>query len=1164
MNAPTLLVGLGGTGSEIVQRVYNQATEAQRESIGFVVFDTDVNELRRIEEKTPAIHTVQTSTRLTVGEYLDADHYSRDTWFPVNRILNGKALTEGAGQVRAISRLALNTTIQQGRMNPLNEAIEELYKLSGKSLTQSPRVILTGSLCGGTGSGLILPVAMYIRNFMSTKLQQGSSIIRGFFILPEVYNDVITTQSERNNLRCNAYAAVREIDAFMMKDDGSLGEQYDLHFMAPRAGSKNQDEYTGRPMDFCFLFDAQNLDGMKLNSFSEYKEHAANCIYGMAIAPTSKRSNSSEDNVIREIVFSGGRNRFAGAGTSLLIYPTDDVKKYLALSWTRDSITDEWLDIDRQFADEQKTIKSMKQQGYQVADLDRASHYIDIVNQGFAEQKAFRSAIRNLCIEFDAKGFVEKNVKWNQYVEELENYVNNMVSDHKEELADMISDIRRKEEAANDKNAAGADFSQWYQQLLGYKNATIKSTERIARNATYSLFKDKKDYTKTDQKYRLEYWLRAKEVFIHPNAVRFFIYNAIAELRQKEAECKAEAEDIREFWKNFEKNTFDIDETEDHVETETEYFEMMKLNEDGRFGRIRYRGKIKEGKSNLVDQMSALFNKTNDYWSICCSQMVFREAISYLTNLSAAFHDFYDVLDRNVAKIGKEIDQLEEKYDYRPGMALRYVCADKMCLRGLADEVVNLGSSLDIPSDLSSKIFNRMKRYALADKKPESEAYFTDAFQETVVKYLEGEVMGHYMSVVDMDVLTALEREAKFQKPEVAYDDNEAKLHAQNAIEQAIRLSKPFIESPAGKEPRVITACAYSTDLTDPIKADFPGRKQFVSKHLKSNGGVEDEGIDRNMILFFSSVYDIRANDLSKFRPPQKTQTKDQPDGEYYKAYYELVEMLHPESHRSRAITPHIDRWWHVITKLPDLDEQSQEDQEKRIYRSFFWGMLGQFVRLVKDNEKKNIYSANEVRLNLKSTDDLDQLVVSNGTSCDHLYEVLDAFTIYPRLVRLVSDRVESLIDNDKYAKTPLENSTLYKYIHSFRVDEFPLQGEDGSDKVRCMLDLPMLMKMSVPSELYYEKNMIQLLATIVSEIKAYHAHFVTQKELNIVYGNFLYKQFNRFIEDMKSDVKHYPDLFNDSLFIYQCQMIAKELEEIGMLDEAENVENTWRKLRSK
>ena len=133
MIAPTLLVGLGGTGSKIVCRVSKMVTEEQRKRIGFAVFDTDINELREIREENPYIKTIQTSTKLTVGEYLNIDTHARDTWFPVNGILNSKSLTEGAGQVRAISRLALDTAIRAGNMEPLHKAIEELYKLEGDS-----------------------------------------------------------------------------------------------------------------------------------------------------------------------------------------------------------------------------------------------------------------------------------------------------------------------------------------------------------------------------------------------------------------------------------------------------------------------------------------------------------------------------------------------------------------------------------------------------------------------------------------------------------------------------------------------------------------------------------------------------------------------------------------------------------------------------------------------------------------------------------------------------------------------------------------------------------------------------------------------------------------------------------------------------------------------
>ena len=338
MIAPTLLVGLGGTGSKIVCRVSQMVTEEQRKRIGFAVFDTDINELREIREANPFIKTIQTSTKLTVGEYLNIDTHARDEWFPVNGILNSKSLTEGAGQVRAISRLALDTAIRAGNMEPLHNAIEELYKLEGDSSEQALRVVIVSSLAGGTGSGLILPVALYLKNYLATKFQASANITRGFFILPEVFYEVIRGQSERNNLKCNAYATLRELDAFLMKGDETLPEKYEktVKLEFPRVGSNDVEEYNVRPYDFCFLFDAQNTEGKKLNSFNQYLDHAANCIYSQSIGPMNKRSNSSEDNTIRELCAERGRNRYAGAGSARTI-------AYSIFKAKNDSITKEKL-----------------------------------------------------------------------------------------------------------------------------------------------------------------------------------------------------------------------------------------------------------------------------------------------------------------------------------------------------------------------------------------------------------------------------------------------------------------------------------------------------------------------------------------------------------------------------------------------------------------------------------------------------------------------------------------------------------------------------------------------------------------------------------------------------------------------------------------------------
>ena len=1187
MSAPTLLVGLGGTGSRIIQKVYRLTTRRQRENIGFVVFDTDANELREIEEKTPQIKTIQTSTRLSVGEYLNVDTYARDVWFPVNRILTSKALTEGAGQVRAASRLALNTAIQQGRIYPLDLAIEDLYKLRDSQDDQAPRVILAGSLCGGTGSGLILPISLYIRNFLTTRMQQSTAIIRGFFLLPEVFDGVIRTQSERNSLRANAYAAVREINAFLMKADGSLPERYDLHFMAPRAGYDDPEEYTGRPMDFCFLFDAQNLNGMKLNSTEQYVDHAANCIYGMAIAPTSKRSNSSEDNVIRSLTEHAGRNRFAGAGSSMLIYPFESVKRYLALNWARESITDEWLSIDRRFADELRENQRRRKAGYGTVELDIAKKYLEIVDEGHAQQRPFEDAVWNLCRQFDAGGFQVEGNNDESYLSALEGYIMEAVDDQKARYAsDYMQQI--KAAASNDFSPSSEDlvnaFNNWYDALLAFKAASEKCTQGLARNISYSLFRDLKDYTHTNEPYRIEYWLHEslrQDSFVHPNAVRYFLYSVGRRLNEALADLRPRHQEIREFWKTFDEKTFDIKETRDTTESKEQYYQATGMNgaDTNPITRFLHRSDL----ANAIESLSGRFNtfnsKTVEYWVVNTEYEVYLAALDYVDRLCRAFEELYGVLDRKVPRIEREIAELEHKYAFRQGQTCRYVCADETCLRGLASDITNLEGGIDIPAELARDIFTKCKLFALAEdnKKPPVEAYFSSVFDETLIGFFESSIMSARGADVDMDVISAIAREGQYRDPANVVDERSEELYIASVLESARLLSKPFIESSPGVEDRLVPACAYSTAL---MEADSPARLDFIKTHLVDRGGTADASIDKNMILFYESVYGLEACELSKFAPAKVSETYSKQTGEYYKAYYELVEEIHPQPQKSKVVSPHIDRWWHLINKLPELNPDSQREQEEAINAAFFWGMVGRFISYEKKDSTHFIYRPETTKLDLGTDDGDDWLVVSNSTYCDHLFEVLDAITIYPRLVRMINGEVEKSVCAEVPMRLPVGETMLFKCLRTFYVDEFSRLGCDESERrfdearldqllaplvasgieaydyerVRSIFDLPILMKWSVPVDRYYEGLLVDLLKAIFIEIKRYIARHCDAKTARDAYGELLRSQFVLFAKNMAAGRGGLEDVFEDSLFLRVCRSVAKELEELDMVGDAEAI----------
>lgn len=1194
MAAPTLLVGLGGTGSKIVKQVRLLAKSHHMEdNLSYVVFDTDVNELAAIREETPEIEVVQTSTKQTVGQYLDKDTTARDVWFPVNNILNRKTLSEGAGQVRAISRLALNTAIKAGKMTPLHRSIERLYKLNGEASMQALRVILVGSLCGGTGSGLILPVSMYLRNYLVTRFQQNAAIIRGFFLLPEVFYEVIHGQEEQNNLKANAYAALRELDAFLMKGDGSLPDNYELHFMVPRAGSEEMEEYDVSPMDFCFLYDAQNMDGNKQNSFQAYLSHAASCIYAQSIAPTSKRSNSSEDNVIRDLCKAGGRNRYCGAGSSMIIYPVDDVKEYLALTWLRDNISTDWLKIDAQFRKELEATQKARRKGLSVPTMNRMRHYVTAIDMGAENNAPFEASVRSQCMDYDKTGCIETGKRWESYLEALTEHVCASAVQSREDIDDMAKACEQAAAIAKSGSSSSASdaYTEWYTNLQTYKAFATRAARDSAKTIAYTLFHDDADYTSSRDAFRLETWLQKQNggTIAHPNAVRYFLYNLILKLEARIQEENANVEELEEFFKKFDKDLFDNKETDD-IEHADDYIEVYLPDVRG-IKRLVKRGSMNDAKAYIESNFKKYYDKITSFRTDYVLLEVLKEAKLYAEGLCEAMHKFYNILQRKLDMVAPTLARLESKYSYIEGQPTRYVCASKKCLRGLGQEVIFMGDSMELPGGLTAMIFNRCKEYALMDSKPTKDDFFLriyddggdgsqvdengDAVISSVMAFWRAAIMADYGSIVDMDVLEAMEAEAKYEQGGDIYDDAARDIYVAHIIQSAGVLSRPFIESPLGIEPRTIPASCYSTELIE--NAD-PDRIAFINQYLGNNGGVADESIDKHMIVFYQAIYGLRANDLSKFAPPKKAETYNRAGGEYFSAYFELVGKLLPDTTKSPAITPHIDKTWHVISALPDLDEGNQLEQEHRIQAAMFWGLLTGMVEFSRDANRREVY-------NLRFGAAKDDMVVSNGTPCDNLYEVLDSLTISPMNVTRIQNQVSTMISRERYAKKPVHQALLRKRLDTFEIPEFPRP--EGCDPTRTLFDIPMLMQKSKPVDEYQVEEIVRLMETIFREVRKYLANYFTDDELDGYYGNLIYRQFKLFLAHIAEekalskqklaklaeeaaaaglpepeDVPEWYNIYNDDLFRALVQMTREELETAYMSEKADQIEQDCKALR--
>ena len=254
---------------------------------------------------------------------------------------------------------------------------------------------------------------------------------------------------------------------------------------------------------------------------------------------------------------------------------------------------------------------------------------------------------------------------------------------------------------------------------------------------------------------------------------------------------------------------------------------------------------------------------------------------------------------------------------------------------------------------------------------------------------------------------------------------------------------------------------------------------------------------------------------LSKFSPGCAAEGRS--DGEYYKAYYEVVSQIKPKSDKTPVITPHIDRNWHIVSALPDLDEENQRRQEREIYRAFALGIICDLVCYSKISEGKYLY-----RLELNDLEP-EEFVVSNGTPCDHYYEVLDALTINPVAVQTILSYMKEKFADERNSsgKLDFEHSYLRRQINELASIEY---GKAGLS----IFDVALLLKVSTPSAEFDKTVGKGIMREILTLIYEYAQTMVLEADLDGIYGKFVLEQFEMFDKNIDWYMDNWKDNFSD------------------------------------
>jgi len=319
---PTLFIGLGGTGKEILFRLrrkfYDRWGETGLPCTSYLWIDTDSRDVLAHGEKIDEIdlevrfreHEKVPLLEGQVGQGLGEVLKDRSgfkhihSWLFTDEVQRfGVQIADGAGGVRTIGRLTffdrfsrIEAALKQNLDNitdlPTINRTREKY-LAGVEFETTPRAFVIYSVAGGTGSGIFLDLAFLLRKL-------GMKTITGMLLLPNIFYQVVNDETSRRSYG-NAYAALKELDHFMRRvktrvaegDDTGVSVDFDV------AWSGKEETIQGPPFTVNYVCEMRNQKNIGAGSRTELFHMLAESLFlDFLPGPFSTQKRSAFSNVL--------------------------------------------------------------------------------------------------------------------------------------------------------------------------------------------------------------------------------------------------------------------------------------------------------------------------------------------------------------------------------------------------------------------------------------------------------------------------------------------------------------------------------------------------------------------------------------------------------------------------------------------------------------------------------------------------------------------------------------------------------------------------------------------------------------------------------------------------------------------------------------------------
>lgn len=956
--AQTLLLGLGGTGARIVNRVvkelYKNGKTINEGEICCAVLDTNGNDNDEISRSGTGVPVIPTSAPKTVREYIN-EYSSRtdiEEWCPTSPEFLRESMVDGASELRIKSRIAFMDCDLSGRLQ------RELGSLLNRVRQRDPqaklRIMIVSSLAGGTGSGMFIQVALWLRRFL-----RGMQImIRGIFVLPDVFigtmRDISANAATKQRHYANAYAAIKELNAiskvlksatFKLPDRITIGDLFDSERDAG-GGGLGEDV---KVYDLAFFIDYEDANRITLESISAYESMAAQLVYMQLYSPMKDDMYSEEDNLFMVNVQSEDP-LYGSCGVAKAEYPAGSVKQYCSIRAMQESLTTGWGRIDSEID------ADLKEQRRKERDNEPVGRYIEPRSEYIRHFDEYTSVKPDQAGRDRFFLSIAKDVK-NE--ERKRDASGNSIVIYRDKIEDFVNGLNERliESAVKDHsglNDLTVRFADKERDSFLSTNRSEQDLERVADSDAREIDDAIHEFEENVEMYASEivnavctysvgdlnvandcsvYGMLTKgesgeaRTFVHPVAARYLLYKLVRELQKRREDLtpddtKSAAEDYDD-----ESGVFDNRATDKNESTPADYFRSKRWYQSTK-------GFLNDFKRAYFDYMSAVLPMYIQYEVEALQQRVYTMLIGRVEQLIAKFEAFFrsfddvqrelkDKLDKNIRETAQDSGRTAYVLGGEESKKQMY---SSLRFRNTGDSAIN------------KSVIHTLYGSFCAENRPDTPhnaeyrgLSVTSAFiEQTLASFARELEEPENRERIDLDIYTAIGRENEVNGHRYGRTYDEAfKRYAENLKAKAAEFIT--LDRNVERNANGATALRYKT-----FWGFSPLLKDISAAAVKSLGVNEDlqadEAYPKNELCCYRAVYGVKAEGVLKFRE------LDDP-GCYYRYYKTVIDEMTRAAAGYRGdealvMTPHLDKRWHKI--LPSISAERRAESEDAFYHAFW------------------------------------------------------------------------------------------------------------------------------------------------------------------------------------------------------------------------------------